>query len=1042
MMRNKPSVIPFARTEILHCSLILIACFVQGFSTSDVRGEDPFTAWMNLSENQKAEVEKVLTVALPNAIPEAQPYADALANDIPRWVGAVSHLEQGNYVEIIGSFDKELQGFVGQYVEERLPEDSMALWSFNQIKDNSAIVHQVFLAMADPSKSWDDVEFVFWKEVGAKVQDESNRILEKFVRDCINDLAGTSEQTVFGFTAGDLYILAIREWADEVGTWDDRVERTAANELYRIYQRDRMAGGKQAAEGHITEAWSTLRPLRDDGSFGPMNLSLTLVPLGQRLGVGRQDYNELARRLLSLCDKFWETPEGRIVYTDEDKTRRNIYYRFHEWLMKEAARKVQAHRVKHQKEAEEQFRLARQRTQERLADIHRRAARELCEAIEKQLTEEDKKARDAAIGIAEQLLKELADDVDKAQREKEPFRKELDKLQDVTGRAASVQDVFDGGLTDELTRIKEDIAEIGRFAGLVEQRLAALYAELEGAEPYVESAEQAAQETCNAAKGVRTAPSKEAAFKHVEEAVRQASAATSATERANPGLFLARHQARELDQFLKQRDRQDYGDMATLRGLHWNLSEIDTALKTWEQYRQLETDWMNLFGALTARVSQHRILQNKCRRTADYIQALLAPHNPNGTTIAILATVEDLRRELDKVQLAIVTTWDEHWAWRSFPKIDLPTPGELQAARQLCETHRNLIKPAGAKLDAIDVRVRRLEGQVEESVQRAADAKHRADLCLAKALFDYDRIWLKGNNTDRIVGRGNPPDGPDAELPPGEGEVTVYEPDAELPPGDGEITMTQPDAELPPAEGEVTVHEPDAELPPGDGEVTMNQPDAELPPGEGEVAENEPGTERPPTGGEVGASQTGTTQSSGSEVGPNEVTNAPNADDFDGRYTIYESASGAGRRTLAQPFESMSWKADGRTHATVTFVVASRFPDQALQMAGVRRNVTATATLLKDSQGTYYYVVGSQQLTQTVTGIARLAAMIGAGAGEIFGGGNPANVQATVKTAAATIVPSGNGLNVTVHTDLTLHVGNTPRRVAKTYPGFAVHTPR
>lgn len=211
---------------------------------------------------------------------------------------------------------------------------------------------------------------------------------------------------------------------------------------------------------------------------------------------------------------------------------------------------------------------------------------------------------------------------------------------------------------------------------------------------------------------------------------------------------------------------------------------------------------MNLFVELTAQVNNHGQLQNKSRITAEYIQIILAPHNPNETIISILGQVANDIEALDVVQTAVVTTWEEKWEWRNFPVIILPGPMELQAARQFCDTYRNMLKPAGETLDAIDVRIGRLTYHTERLTERAVAAKRSAEQCLVQAIYDYDRIWLNCENTERVIGGTDPSLPSDTVLPDGDGKNTLNQPDTVLPSGEGKIALNRPDAALPPGEGD------------------------------------------------------------------------------------------------------------------------------------------------------------------------------------------------------------------------------------------------
>lgn len=323
--------------------------------------------------------------------------------------------------------------------------------------------------------------------------------------------------------------------------------------------------------------------------MGVMNLSLILTSLGSHLGVSPQDHNEIARRLVTLCDRYWNTAERQRVCSDRDRSI-GAYYRFHDWIMEEVWQEVRQHRILHQKQSEERFQQVRQQTQQKLADIHRRAAIELRAAIERQLTANEKADRDVAIAIAERLLQELAADVQQAQAQRVLYLDSVARLKSVHDRVMSVQDVFRGGLTEELDKIRREMSNVGNLANTVEQELKSLYVELDAAEAEVNFAEQAAQDTCNSAQAVVTASTKEKAYESLQAAVRHVSSVRQATEKAKPNLFMARHRAIALKDHLQRRARHDLNEMASLRGLHRVLVQIDTALTTWNEYRQLEME--------------------------------------------------------------------------------------------------------------------------------------------------------------------------------------------------------------------------------------------------------------------------------------------------------------------------------------------------------------------------------------------------------------------------------------------------------------------
>ncbi len=202
-------------------------------------------------------------------------------------------------------------------------------------------------------------------------------------------------------------------------------------------------------------------------------------------------------------------------------------------------------------------------------------------------------------------------------------------------------------------------------------------------------------------------------------------------------------------------------------------------------------------------------------------------------------------------------------------------------------------------------------------------------------------------------------------------------------------------------------------------------PDATLPDAEGEVAMTRPRSIIP-------------TKEDTTEPDKPHAEDLPSASEFDGKYAIYLSAAGAGRRTPAQPFESMTWSSDGDDRAAVTFVLSSIIPEKALQIVGLRRTISATAIRQVDPSGRCYFSAGGPALRQTMKGIAQFAALAGMGAGSVFGGDSTKGPNSSVKTAAVTITPAGaETLQIIVHSDVIIQAAGTTKRFKKDQQGVA-----
>jgi hypothetical protein len=697
--------------------------------THSAAAADPMAIWYSLSEADRAEIQTTLTERLPAVLPQgAQSYAQTLATEIPRWGALAGHLERGEYAPMLGLYADDLVEYVDQRFETMLPADGLARSVYGIAKDNPASLRKVLLAAADPNKSWDDVSGVLWGEVHQKVQSYSKQQFKGAVRGVINEVLGTSK--IAGYTAGDLYLLAVESWIDAVQRFGEQVESAAANQLYRQYrlERSKPGGTAAAAEKYVRGLWETEFVPRDDGGRLPVSWTARLT----RMGLGIEDF-------LPLYERYWRESEGRVD-------------RFDEWLDATSRYKLQKTHADMRNAARAELEKSREIAQAELREAHAAAARELRQAIEQRLTDPQLAARDEAIRQAQALVQQMRDrNVAMASATCQAFTASLRDLEalDEQVRASRVS------LRDLAFHIAESkrLAQVGDARAGLEGALTSVVAARDSVAANAAGAEQAAERTCRSAAQVARAPSQAQGRKHLDDTLDQARAAKETIAAAEQSIARA-VQAR--DRFLTTLSQLNLQQRNVLREAQAHLQIVEMALADLRQRQALETRWKERYAYLASLVRMHETILGAFEAKAQRVEEFLAPHHANEAVDAVRREVENVRAGLACLRHNL-DIWApanrDGWVGRQFPQFDTPDPQALREAREMVASFNDLATlPALAEMEAA---AQNYTNDVRAIRQRLSDAQFRVDSCVARAIVDYDRTWLTGDLTRVVTGESD-----------------------------------------------------------------------------------------------------------------------------------------------------------------------------------------------------------------------------------------------------------------------------------------------
>ena len=991
------------RAEGLRGSLLVLLFVAQGAWTQPAISADSLELWESLPAEDRATIQATLLQRLPEVLgEEAASYAQELANNIPQWWKLASCFDRGDYSGVMDMFADELALYMRQRLEVELPPDSVAGQVFALVRDNSGIL----IAIADPNTSWDDAAELLWNHVQQTLTARGQLALETAVRDLIN--AVTTEGQLVGYTPGDLYILAVKSWADLIRRFGAKVPAVALNGLYRQYclARNGAGGSHFRACELVRFLWETNYVEARDGRRIPASWFAPVSGMLQRMKLEFDD-------LLPLFDRYWNHTQGQ-------------QHGFYQWFQERSRQRLRAIR----EAAVKRLAVQREAERERLANLHREVARQLRQAIDDRLSDAQKEARDKALEQAQALLDQLREQrtryIAELEKSLEAFHAALDEMNEIHSLANRTRaSLSTRRLTERIAEARE-ISTLGDKQAGLEARLGGIVRTIENLEAQVATAEQAAQRSCAETREITAASSKEQARQHLKDALEQGHIALEAINAGNQGIA---HTRAARDSFRAWLDALGSEQHIRMQDAHWALRDLQETLTSFERAAQLEAKWHTAYAKLGSRVQRLKKIKTEITEHKDSINALLAPHHANDGILKLLKAMEGmLVAQVETIDDALKTTWEnsgnrsQAWSTRKFPTFPEPDPSLLDEARKLLRDFATLatlpsLEKFEAKILAIDEDLKAIE-------ERLQDAWFRVKGCSARAIVDYDRTWLKGDLT-RVVENEATGGQTGAKV-----QVARNEPEVRLPPVEDEMGRNEPEVELPSVKEEMGRNEPEVELPPVEDEMGRNEPEVELPPVEDEMGRNEPEVESEPDPREEESDLPKTqpkprpkksTRSKKKPKPPEGKGQVVGLEDIDGEYVLYELNPATNQWMRSQFFDGLLWSSEDENRARATLILSSQFPEGLLQEHGLKKNQHLYASRLQDANGRDYFLATGSDFTDTVSAIARGLGSLVAGMGSLGTGGSTA-FRVAVHRATAAVVPNetNNDLAVTVTVRFTL----------------------
>ncbi|MEM9588976.1 MAG: hypothetical protein AAGA03_16970, partial [Planctomycetota bacterium] len=656
-----------------HSVLTLALGVLLQTQISVAAADDPISIWNQLSPAQQAEVEKTLTKRLPQVLPESEDYAKRLAAEIPRWITLTRDLEGGDYMGVVGAFQSELTDFVTDQIDQSLPEDGFARWVFDQASEHRDSLHAVALDLANPDKNWADVRQTLFAEAAGKATARSEEVLENCVVHVIDDVIGVPDASIAGYSPGELYVLAVLEWKDFVASWPEYFESEATNQLFELYLVHRIQYGKADAESAVAFQLLTERVTTGERT-GRMirSWSARLAPLSQRLGLTPQ---QLSDKLLVLCDQYWNTAGGQA----EQRVWRNLADRyqpgdirtqFHSWMSRRIQDKVHDGHLIHRRQAAEQIATGRVRVRSKLQKMHQRIARELLDAIEAALNDEQREARDEAIARARELLELIRTRyVPLSRQHCRTFGELANQFEAIDDRARAANALLFDGVSDEITQLQADLESIQALVAECEAKLAIVHGRFDESRAAVARAEAVAQTVCRYANQVVSAESKDQAYGHLIDASKESVSATRLIERARTLAVQTSLMQKTLQRQLRSPRFTGFDD--ELQTVREGMREIEAALATVQRKEQLRSVWTELRGKLRQSASEQVIVRRDFDQLRGQIKTLIAPHQVNAQITVIRTDLTRFGKQLDCLEPNL-QRW-QRWQSAYFPTLRGPT---------------------------------------------------------------------------------------------------------------------------------------------------------------------------------------------------------------------------------------------------------------------------------------------------------------------------------------------------------------------------------
>ncbi len=643
------------------------------------------------------------------------------------WSAFSGRLAAGDNRDAINLMATVAANELNGYIEDKLP-DGKIKDGYKFLTDNVDDVKAVAIAMLDSSKTWADVGNVAWDKTKEKTKKTLEDKADELVKTVINYAFG--DRSLLGYTPGDVYLLMIKTEMQVIDVWSIKYDMQKQNELYAIYKSARDSG------------------MSDFGAFDT-DVSARIVQGPYAKAFGRETTEDEIRKMFSQC--YAEGSDNRDFG----------------WWLRDKLREKLAD-AKKSNDASAMMENIRQALQKDLYAYLDKVRKKQQELVEKELTAELKKKRDAAIVEARQNLALLDRTAGQIKSYCQAFEAAAARLTKVFDTLKSIQ--TEAGNLQALAAAAGKAADYTNDANRLSKMVTAaetLYRDFEDA---TKNAEDAATQSCNNSEGVSRAPTKDQAKTLLDGCINEA-------RKSSKEMASSDGKAKELKKaegdfavavgaFTQKYSQATIQDMQTASK---RIAAVLALLQDGTEAR-LQTEFNSAIAVMRDAASKTDTLLAYGRGLQSAIKTKLASY-PRTTEITDILTKTDAALT-DAGECAGSTryawTSGDRWSTRQPPKLPVPDAALLQQARAAVgaqDSLRNITSP----IDAVK-RMSEIAKTVDARSYELELARRMYEKCVQNAILAYNDKWLF---KVEIAGPAAVPTGEDATF---EARVTAQTP--------------------------------------------------------------------------------------------------------------------------------------------------------------------------------------------------------------------------------------------------------------------------